>query len=57
LSDRFFEDPQSIDFRTIIEEGVEKGDFLCVDELRRWDSKRGIPKGVRIPKGVISEWH
>lgn len=36
LSDRYFADARSIDFRTIIEEGVAKGDRLCCDELRRW---------------------
>jgi glucokinase len=36
LSERYFADAHSIDFRTIIEEGVAKGDRLCCDELRRW---------------------
>ena len=36
LAERYFSDPLSIDYRTIIEEGVAKGDALCCDELRRW---------------------
>lgn len=36
LAERYFADAHSIDFRTIIEEGVAKGDLLCCDELRRW---------------------
>ncbi|MEI8037782.1 MAG: ROK family protein [Verrucomicrobiota bacterium] len=36
LTDRYFANPLSIDFQTIIEEGVAKGDRLCCDELRRW---------------------
>lgn len=36
LSDRYFADAHSIDFQTIIQEGVARGDRLCCDELRRW---------------------
>ncbi|MEI8291249.1 MAG: ROK family protein [Verrucomicrobiota bacterium] len=36
LAERYFADAHSIDFRSIIEEGVAKGDRLCCDELRRW---------------------
>lgn len=36
LSERYFADAHSIDFQTIIEDGVVRGDRLCCDELRRW---------------------
>ena len=41
LSESYISDPRSIDFRTIIEQGVEKEDLLCCDELRRWTSNLG----------------
>lgn len=36
LAERYFADPLSVDFQSIIEQGVAKGDQLCCDELRRW---------------------
>jgi glucokinase len=36
LSDRYFVDANSVDFKAVIEEGVALGDALCCDELRRW---------------------
>jgi glucokinase len=36
LAEHYFADAHSVDFQTIIEEGVAKGDRLCCDELRRW---------------------
>ncbi|MCC7476028.1 MAG: ROK family protein [Pirellulales bacterium] len=41
LSERYLSDPKSIDFRSVIEQGVEKGDPLCLDELRRWSRNVG----------------
>lgn len=41
LTERYFADPHSIDFRTVIEEGVEKNDPLCLDELGRWTRNLG----------------
>lgn len=41
LSDRYAEDPRQIDFKTIIEEGVEKDDRLCLHELERWTRNLG----------------
>ncbi len=35
LSDRYFEDPTSVDFKAVIE-AVEEGDALCIDELEHW---------------------
>ena len=35
LSDSYFEDPRSIDFKTIVE-AVDEGDALCTDELHHW---------------------
>ena len=40
LSDSYFEDPRSIDFKRVIE-AVEQGDPLCKDELRLWTRKLG----------------
>lgn len=40
LSDRYFADPQSIDFAAVIE-GVEAGDPLCVFELDNWRRRLG----------------
>ncbi len=41
LSDRYWKDAHSIDFKAIIEEGVARGDSLCLDELRRWTRSLG----------------
>lgn len=41
LTETYFADAHAIDFRTIIEQGVAKGDLLCVDELRRWTKQVG----------------
>jgi glucokinase len=41
LSGKYFADAHSIDFRTIIEEGVAVNDALCLDELRRWTRNVG----------------
>lgn len=40
LSERYFADAHSVDFRAVIE-GVETGDALCLDELRRWTERVG----------------
>jgi len=42
LSEQYFKDPQSIDFQTIIEDGVMQNDRLCCDELSRWCVKLGV---------------
>lgn len=41
LTGRHNRDPREIDFRIVIEEGVEQGDKLCCDELRRWTTNVG----------------
>ncbi len=41
LTESYFTDAHAIDFHTIIKEGVEREDRLCLDELRRWTSKLG----------------
>lgn len=41
LTEKYFADAHAIDFRTVIEEGVAKGDALCIDELRRWTRNVG----------------
>ena len=41
LSAQYAADPHSIDFQTIIEQGVEKDDPLCRDELARWTRNLG----------------
>ncbi len=41
LSDRYWANPHAIDFKTIMEEGVAKGDRLCRDELARWTRQVG----------------
>lgn len=41
LADDYWADPHSIDFEKIIREGVEHGDPLCCDELRRWTTTLG----------------
>jgi glucokinase len=41
LSDCYWKNPHSIDFRAVIDDGVAKGDPLCMDELRRWTTRVG----------------
>ncbi|MDR3738571.1 MAG: ROK family protein [Terracidiphilus sp.] len=41
LSERYWEDPGSVDFRSIIEDGVAANDALCIDELNRWTKQLG----------------
>jgi len=41
LSESYFSNPHSIDFKTIIQEGVAKNDPLCLDELKRWTRNLG----------------
>lgn len=41
LSERYWTDPHSVDFRMIVEEGVALGDDLCIDEMRRWNKRLG----------------
>jgi len=41
LRDLYVRDPRSVDFRAVIELGVEQGDALCIDELRRWRTQLG----------------
>jgi glucokinase len=41
LTDRYWQNPHSIDFRTVIEGGVAKDDRLSLDELRRWTTRLG----------------
>jgi len=41
LTDAYWSDPHSIDFEMVVREGVDHGDPLCCDELRRWTSKLG----------------
>jgi len=41
LSDDYWRDPHSIDFKAVIERGVACDDRLCVDELRRWTRALG----------------
>jgi glucokinase len=40
LNERYFDDPHSIDFKAVIE-GVEQGDAICLDALRRWKTALG----------------
>jgi len=40
LSDRYFESPRSIDFKSVVE-AVEKGDKLCIQEFDIWVSNVG----------------
>ena len=40
LSDQYFADPASIDFKAVID-GVARGDRLCKDELEHWRSNLG----------------
>ena len=41
LSDDYWRDPHSIDFKAVIERGVALDDRLCLDELRRWTRALG----------------
>jgi glucokinase len=41
LSERYWKDAQSVDFKAIIEDGVAVEDRLCVDELARWTRHLG----------------
>jgi glucokinase len=41
LTERYQAAPRDVDFRMIIEEGVEKSDRLCLDEMRRWTTRLG----------------
>jgi glucokinase len=41
LSERYWKDAQSVDFKAIIEDGVAVGDRLCLDELARWTRHLG----------------
>ena len=41
LTDRYWRNSHSIDFRAVIDEGVAKDDRLCLDELRRWTTRLG----------------
>jgi glucokinase len=41
LSERYWKDAQSVDFKAIIEDGVAIGDRLCVDEIARWTRHLG----------------
>jgi glucokinase len=41
LTDCYWKNPHSIDFRAVIESGVAKGDPLCLDELQRWTIRVG----------------
>ncbi len=40
LSDAYFKDPHSVDFKAVIR-GVEQQDRLCLDELRHWTMNLG----------------
>lgn len=40
LSDAYFQDPTSVDFRAVIQ-AVEAGDVLCIDELHHWTINLG----------------
>ena len=40
LSDRFFDDPRSVDFKAVVE-AVRAGDRLCADEFERWRANLG----------------
>ena len=41
LSESYFANAHSIDFQTVIEQGVAQGDPLCCDELRQWTRQVG----------------
>jgi glucokinase len=41
LSERYWKDAHSIDFKVVIEDGVAKKDRLCLDELDRWTRRLG----------------
>ncbi|MEW5974849.1 MAG: ROK family protein [Acidobacteriota bacterium] len=40
LTDRYFDDPKSVDFEAVME-GVRKKDRLCLDELKYWTRNLG----------------
>lgn len=41
LSEKYFSDPFSIDFKTIMEKGVQENDPLCCDEFEHWKKQLG----------------
>ena len=41
LTDRYLQDPQTVDFRAVVEQGVAQGDKLCLDEMNRWARNLG----------------
>jgi glucokinase len=41
LSDDYWRNAHSVDFKAVIERGVACGDRLCCDELRRWTRSLG----------------
>jgi glucokinase len=41
LTDLYWQNPHTIDFKTVISRGVAKGDRLCLDELSRWTRQLG----------------
>jgi glucokinase len=41
LSERYWANPHAINFKAIMEEGVAKGDRLCMDEMNRWTRQVG----------------
>lgn len=41
LTQLYWKNPHSVDFRTIVEQGLTNGDPLCLDELRRWTLRLG----------------
>jgi glucokinase len=41
LTDRHWRDSHAVDFKAVIDDGVAKGDLLCLDELRRWSVRLG----------------
>jgi glucokinase len=41
LAQQYWTDPHSVDFKTIVEEGIAHSDALCIDELKRWTRRLG----------------
>lgn len=41
LSERYWKNAHSIDFKVVIEDGVARNDRLCLDELDRWTRRVG----------------
>ncbi len=41
LSDQYWDNAHSVDFRTILDVGIAGSDRLCLDELRRWTERLG----------------